>query len=190
MDETERLRKDVKTKDAILVQNEEQLEQVNEQKQQLEMQYNSTLQELEEKKEMLEEEKRKAQKALREKEAELRKLRAERASKEEIESMEIEIMYLKKRVEQHKAQEKELMTKMVELQEKLEAIDFNKLDWIAKNLEKQLEGVRPEFEEQRSQMISNIYKMLKYVKIPDDLTVGTHSVACISLLILLCVYII
>ena len=171
MDETEKLRKDVKTKDALLLQNEEQIEQINTQKQELEQQYNDTLQELEEKKMMLEEEKMKAQKALREKEAELRKLRAERADKDMIESMEIEIMHLKKKVQQHQAQERELVARIVDLQEKLESNDINKLEWIANNLEKQLEGVRPEFEAERSQMMNNIYKMLKYVKIPDELMV-------------------
>ena len=50
--------------------------------------------------------------------------------------------------------------------------DIGKLEWIAKNLEKQLEGVRPEFERERSQMMNNIYKMLKYIKIPEDLPVS------------------
>ena len=171
MDETEKLRKDVKTKDALLLQNEDRLEEVNMQKAELERQYNDTLQELEEQKMMLDEEKMKAQKALREKEAELRKLRAEQADKDVIENMEIEIMRLKKKVQQHQAQEKELVARIVDLQEKLESNDINKLEWIANNLEKQLEGVRPEFEAERSQMMNNIYKMLKYVKIPDELMV-------------------
>ena len=172
MDETEKLRKDVKTKDALLLQNEERLEEVNMQKVELERQYNDTLQELEEQKMMLEEEKIKAHKALREKEAELRKLRAEQADKDVIENMEIEIMRLKKKVQQNQAQEKELVARIVDLQEKLESNDINKLEWIANNLEKQLEGVRPEFEAERSQMMNNIYKMLqKYVKIPDELMV-------------------
>ena len=175
LEETEQLRKDVKTKDALLLQSEEKIDEINVQKQQLEQQYNDTLQELEEQKKILEEEKRRAQNTLREKEAELSKLRSERASKEEIESMEIEIMYLKKRLEQHQENEKKLMTQMVELQKQLEANDISKMEWIARNLEKQLEGVRPEFEEQRSNMMSNIYKMLKYVKIPDDLTVSALS---------------
>ena len=171
LDETEKLRKDVKTKDALLVQNEERLEEVNMKKLELEQQYYDTQQELEEKKMMLEEEKRKTQNALREKEAELRKLRAEQANKEDIENKEIEIMHLKKKVQQHQAQEKELVARIVDLQEKLESKDLDKLEWIANNLEKQLEGVRPEFEADRSQMINNIYKMLKYVKIPDELMV-------------------
>ena len=175
MDETEKLRKVVKTKDALLLQNEERLEEVNMQKEELERQYNDTLQELEEQKTMLEEEKMKAQKALREKEAELHKLRAERADKDVIENMEIEIMHLKKKVQQHQAQEKELVARIVDLQEKLESNDINKLEWIANNLEKQLEGVRPEFEAERSQMMNNIYKMLKYVKIPDELMVCCTS---------------
>ena len=187
MDETEKLRKDVKTKDALLLQNEDRLEEVNMQKVELERRYNDTLQELEEKKMMLEEEKMKAQKALREKEAELRKLRAERADKDVIENMEIEIMHLKKKVQQHQAQEKELVVRIVDLQEKLESNDINKLEWIANNLEKQLEGVRPEFEAERSQMMNNIYKMLKYVKIPDELMVcctcfcwvGKYFVQCV-----------
>jgi hypothetical protein len=136
MDETEKLRKDVKTKDALLLQNEERLEEVNMQKVELEQQYNDTLQELEDQKMMPEEEKMKTQKVLRAKEAEPRKLRAERADKDVIENMEIEIMHLKKKVQQHQAQEKDL------------------------NLEKQLEGVRPEFEAERSQ---------KMVKIRDEL---------------------
>ena len=171
MDETEKLRKDVKTKDVLLLQNEERLEEVNMQKVELERQYNDTLQELEEQKMMLEEEKTKAQKALRVKEAELFKLRAERADKDVIENMEIEIMHLRKKVQQHQAQEKELVARIVDLQEKLESNDINKLEWIANNLEKQLKGVRPEFEAERSQMMNNIYKMLKYVKIPDELMV-------------------
>jgi hypothetical protein len=169
LQETEKLRVDVKTKDALLVQSEVQLGEINSQKDEFEKQYNDALQELEEKKQLLEEEKKKAQKTLLEKEAELRKLRAERATKEEIETKEIEIMYLKKKVQQHQTTEKELMTKIVDLQEKLEATDIGKLDWIASNLEKQLEGVRPEFERERSHMMNNIYKMLKYIKIPDDL---------------------
>lgn len=171
LEETEKLRKDVKTKDALLVESEDRLEEVNSQKDQFEKQYNDTLQKLEEQKSLLEEEKKNAQKNLREKEAELRKLRTERATKEEIETKEIEIMYLRKKVQQQQAQEKELMAKIVDLQQKLEATDIGKLDWIASNLEKQLEGIRPEFEKERSQMMTNIYKMLKYIKIPDDLPV-------------------
>lgn len=175
LDETEQLRKDVKTKDALLLQNEERLEEVNVRKMELEQQYNDTLQEMEEQKEMLKEQKGKAQKDLREKEAELRKLRANRADKEVIESMEIEIMYLKKKVQQHQAQEQDLMKRIVELQEKLESNDISKLEWIAGNLEKQLEGVRPEFEDNRSKMMNNIYKLLTYVKIPEEIMVG-HTV--------------
>ena len=140
---------------------------------------------MEEKKQLLEEEKRKAQKTLQEKEAELRKLRAERATKEEIETKEIEIMYLKKKVQQHQTTEKELMTKIIDLQEKLEATDIGKLDWIASNLEKQLEGVRPEFERERSHMMNNIYKMLKYIKIPDDLPVCFNLVVAVVFLMFL-----
>jgi chromosome segregation ATPase len=169
LEETEKLRKDVRTKDALLVDNEERLHEVNSQKKELEQKHSDTLTELENQKIMLEQEKLKAQKALREKEAELRKLRAERASKDEIESKEIEIMYLKKRLQQHQQQERELVTKIVDLQQQLETNDIGKLEWIASNLEKQLEGVRPEFERERSQMMNNIYKMLKYIKIPDEL---------------------
>ena len=154
MDETEKLRKDVKTKDVLLLQNEECLEEVNMQNVELERQYNDTLQELEEQKMMLEDEKMKAQKALRAKEAELFKLRAEQADKDVIENMEIEIMHPKKEVQQHQAQEKDL------------------------NREKQLEGVRPEFEAERSQMMNNIDKMLKYVQIPDELMVCCNFLLC------------
>ena len=93
---------------------------------------------------------------MRAKDAELCELRAEQGDKDVIENMEIEIMRLKKKVQQHQAQEKELVARIIDLQEKLE---------------KQLEGVRPEFEAERSQMNNNIYKMLKYVKIPDELMV-------------------
>ena len=175
MDETEKLRTDVKAKDALLVESEERLEEVNKQKQELDIQYEDTLQKLKEQEALLDIEKRKAQKVLREKEAELRKMRSERASKEEIESKEIEIMYLKKKVQQQQQQERELMEKIVDLQEKLEATDFNRLEWIASNLEKQLDSARPEFEQQRSKMMNNIYKMLKYIKIPDDLEVSSHN---------------
>ena len=144
MDEMEKLRKDVKTKDALLLQNEERLKEVNMQKAELERQYNDTLQELEDQKMMPEEEKMKTQKVLRAKEAEPRKLRAERADKDVIENMEIEIMHLEK-VQQHQAQEKDL------------------------NLEKQLEGVRPEFEAERSQ---------KMVKIRDELMVCCNFPLC------------
>ncbi|CAI8006353.1 Tyrosine-protein kinase TXK [Geodia barretti] len=102
-------------------QSEDRLEEIISQKDAFEKQYNDAIQELEEKKQLLEEEKQKAQKTLREKEAELRKLRAERATKEEIETKEIEIMYLKKKVQQHQITEKELMTKIVDLQQKLES---------------------------------------------------------------------
>ena len=148
MDETETLRKDIKTKDALLMQNEEHLEEVNMQKVELERQYNDTLQELEDQKMTPEEEKMKTQKALRAKEAELLKLRAERPDKDVIKNMEIEIMHLKKKVQQHQAQEKDL------------------------NLEKQLEGVRPEFEAERSQMMN------KMVKIPDELMVCCNFPLC------------
>lgn len=172
LDETEELRKDVKAKDALLVKNEERLDEVNEQKMKLEQQYNDTLQELEEKKMMLEEQKHKTQKELREKEAELRKLRANRADKDTIENMEIEIMYLKKKVQQHQAQEQDLKKKIIELQDQLDSIDFGKLDWIAQNLEKECEGLRPDFESNRSKMMQNIYKMLSYIEIPEEGMVG------------------
>ena len=178
MDETKKLRKDVKTKDALLLQNEERLEQVNMQKAELKRQYNDTLQELEEQKMMLEEKKMKAQMAVREKEAELSKLRAEGADKVVIENMEIEIMHLKKKVQQHQAKEKEFVARIVDLQEKPESTDINKLEWIANNLEKQLEGVRPEFEAERSQMMNNIDKMLKYVKTPDESMVCFNFPLC------------
>ena len=186
LDETEQLRKDVKSKDALLLANENQLQEVNEQKEQFEKQYNDTLQQLEEQKQLLDEQKTKAEKVLKEKEAELRKMRADRASKEEIESMEIEIMRLRKKVQQHQAQEKELVAKIVDLQQKLETHDLSKLEWISKNLEKQLEGIRPEFETERSHMMSNIYKMLKYIKIPEEIMVGVYmmSLLCYNCFIL------
>ena len=172
MENTEKLRMDVKTKDALLFQNEQRLDEVNSEKAQLETKYNDTLQELEEQKEMLEDEKLKAAKSLRMLEADLKKLRADRASKEEIESKEIEIMRLKNKLQQCQNKEKKLVAEIVDLQQKLEVNDIGKLEWIAKNLEKQLEGVRPEFERERSQMMNNIYKMLKYIKIPEDLPVS------------------
>ena len=171
LDETEQLRNDVKTKDALLVQSEEQLDEVNLQKMELEQKYTDTLQQLEEQKEQIEAERNKAQKDLRVKEAELRRLRANRADKETIENMEIEIMYLKKKVEQQKSKERDLVKQMVELQGQLETNDISKLEWIAKNLENELDGVRPKFEVERSKMMNNIYKLLSYVKIPDDLMV-------------------
>ena len=179
LDDTEALRKEVKARDAILLKNEERLDEINQQKMELEQQYNDTLQQLEEQKMMLEDQKRKTQKELREKESELRKMRADRADKESIESMEIEIMYLKKKVQQHQAQETDLKKKIIELQEKLESVDLGKLDWIAKNLEKECEGLRPEFESDRSKMMQNIYKMLKYVKIPEDAMVGYTSLSSV-----------
>ena len=169
LDETEQLRKDVKTKDALLLHNEERLVEVNSQMSQLERQNSDTLQLLEEQKELLEAEKNKAQKDLREKEAELRRLRANRADKETIETLEIEIMYLRKKIEQQKTREKDLVKQMVELQGKLEVNDIGSLQWIAQNLEKQMEGVQPEFERERSQMIYNIYKLLSHIKIPEDM---------------------
>ena len=169
LDETEQLRKDVKTKDALLLHNEERLVEVNSQMSQLEQQNSDTLQLLEEQKELLEAEKNKAQKDLREKEAELRRLRANRADKETIETLEIEIMYLRKKIEQQKTREKDLVKQMVELQGKLEVNDIGSLQWIAQNLEKQMEGVQPEFERERSQMIYNIYKLLSHIKIPEDI---------------------
>ena len=172
MENTEKLRMDVKTKDALLFHNEQRLDEVNSEKAQLETKYNDTLQELEEQKEMLEDEKQKAAKSLRMLEADLKKLRADRASKEEIESKEIEIMRLKNKLQQCQNKEKKLVAEIVDLQQKLEVNDIGKLEWIAKNLEKQLEGVRPEFERERSQMMNNIYKMLKYIKIPEDLPVS------------------
>ena len=172
MENTEKLRMDVKTKDALLFQNEQRLDEVNSEKAQLETKYNDTLQELEEQKEMLEDEKQKAAKSLRMLEADLKKLRADRASKEEIESKEIEVMRLKNKLQQCQNKEKKLVAEIVDLQQKLEVNDIGKLEWIAKNLEKQLEGVRPEFERERSQMMNNIYKMLKYIKIPEDLPVS------------------
>ena len=172
MENTEKLRMDVKTKDALLFQNEQRLDEVNSEKAQLETKYNDTLQELEEQKQMLDDEKLKAAKSLRMLEADLKKLRADRASKEEIESKEIEIMRLKNKLQQCQNKEKKLVAEIVDLQQKLEVNDIGKLEWIAKNLEKQLEGVRPEFERERSQMMNNIYKMLKYIKIPEDLPVS------------------
>ena len=171
LEDTERLRKEVKTKDVLLVQNEERLEEINLQKAELENKYNDTLQELTEQKELLEDEKRNAAKNLKVLEKELIRLKAERATKEEIESKEIEIMKLKNKVRYYQEQEKELMSQILDLREKLEANDIGKFEWIAKNLEKQLEGVRQEFERERSEMINNIYKMLKYFKIPENLSV-------------------
>ena len=65
----------------------------------------------------------------------------------------------------------EVKTKDALLVQNEEANNIGKLEWIAMNLEKQLEGVRPEFEGERSQMMNNIYKILKYIKIPEDLSV-------------------
>ena len=175
LDETEQLRNNVKTKDALLVQSEEQLDEVNLQKMELEQKYTDTLQQLEEQKEQIEAVRNKAQKDLRVKEAELRRLRANRADKETIENMEIEIMYLKKKVEQQKSKERDLVKQMVELQGELEANDISKLEWIAKNLENELDGVRPKFEVERSKMMNNIYKLLSYVKIPDDWMVRSQE---------------
>ena len=169
LDETEKLRKDVKTKDALLLHNEERLEEINLKRMELEQQYSETVQELETQKDVLKNEKMKAQKALNVNEAELRKLRAEHADKKVIEHKEIEIMHLKKKLQQHQAHEKELVAKIVDLKEKLESTE--KLEWTASNLEKQLKDIRPEFESERTQMLKNIYKMLKYV-IPEELLVG------------------
>ena len=62
LDETEQLRKGVKSKDAILLGNEIQLQEVNEQKEQFKKQYNDTLQQLEEQKQLLDEQKIKIEK--------------------------------------------------------------------------------------------------------------------------------
>ena len=74
----------MKTKDALLMQNEEYLEMVNLKKMELEQQYTEKLQQLEEQKEQLEAERNKAQKDLREKEAELRRLRDNFANTQKI----------------------------------------------------------------------------------------------------------
>ena len=102
----------------------------------------------------------------------MRKMRADRASKEEIESMEIEILRLRKKVQQRQAHVKELVAKTIDLQQQLETHDLRKWNWICKNLEKQLEDIRPLFEAERSQMMSNIYKLLQYVKIPEEMMVS------------------
>ena len=172
LEETEQLRQDVKTKDALLLNNEERLDAVNRQRAELEEQYSETLQRLEEEKEKLEMEREKAKKELEEKEEQLRIMRESRTGdKETIENLEIEIMYLKKKLETQQVKERELVKEIVELQSKLDENQLNKLAWIADNLEKEIEGVQPEFERQRSDMMANIYKLLTYVKIPEDIWV-------------------
>ena len=153
------------------LQNEEYLEMVNLQKMELEQQYTEKLLQLEEQKEQLEAERNKAQKDLREKEAELRRLRANAADPLTIQGMKIEIMYLKKNAEQQKSKESDLVKQMVEFQGQLEENDISRLERITKDLENQLNGVQAEFEDDRSKMMENIYKLLSYVKIPDDLMV-------------------
>ena len=162
----------MKTKDALLLNNEERLDAVNRQRAELEEQYSEALQRLEEEKEKVEMEKEKAKKQLEEKEEQLRIMRESRTGdKETIENLEIEIMYLKKKLETQGVKERELVKEIVELQSKLDENQLNKLAWIADNLEKEIEGVQPEFERQRSDMMANIYKLLTYVKIPDDIGV-------------------
>ena len=162
----------MKTKDALLLNNEERLDAVNRQRAELEEQYSEALQRLEEEKEKVEMEREKAKKQLEEKEEQLRIMRESRTGdKETIENLEIEIMYLKKKLETQGVKERELVKEIVELQSKLDENQLNKLAWIADNLEKEIEGVQPEFERQRSDMMANIYKLLTYVKIPDDIGV-------------------
>ena len=147
------------------------------QREELEKQYSDALQRLEEEKGKLEMEREKAKKELEEKEEQLRIMKESRTGdKETVESIEIEIMYLKKKIENQKIKERELAEKIVELQSKLDENQLNKLAWIVENLEKEIEGVQPEFERQRSQMMANIYKLLTYVKIPDDIGVCTSVV--------------
>ena len=62
----------MKTKDALLLNNEERLEAVNMQREALEKQYSEALQRLEKEKENLEMEREKAKKELEEKEEQLR----------------------------------------------------------------------------------------------------------------------
>ena len=80
-------------------------------------------------------------------------------------------MYLKKNAEQQKSKERDLVKQMVELQGQLEENDISKLERIT--MENQLNGVQAEFEDDRSKMIENIYKLLSYVKIPGHLMVWT-----------------
>ena len=181
LDETEQLRQDVKTKDALLLNNEERLERVNMQRAELEKQYSDILQRLEEEKEQVEAETNMVRKELEEKEEQLRiMIEGETGDKKTIETLQIERMYLKKKLETQKIKERELMKKIVELQgqSELDENQLNKLAWIADNLEKEIEGVQPEFERQRSQMMANIYKLLTYVKIPEEAVVSQTSVLC------------
>ena len=181
LDETEQLRQDVKTKDALLLNNEERLERVNMQRAELEKQYSDILQRLEEEKEQVEAETNMVRKELEEKEEQLRiMIEGETSDKKTIKMLQIEQMYLKKKLETQKIKERELMKKIVELQgqSELDENQLNKLAWIADNLEKEIEGVQPEFERQRSQMMANIYKLLTYVKIPEEALVSQTSVLC------------
>ena len=131
-------------------------------------------------------EREKAKKELEEKEEQLRIMRKNRTGdKETIENLEIEIMYLKKKLETQQVKERELVKEIVELQSKLDENQLNKLAWIAENLEKEIEGVQPEFERQRSDMMTNIYKLLTYVKIPDDFGVCYTSALIVYQLVFL-----
>ena len=180
----------MKTKDALLLDNQERLDAVNTQREELEKQYSEALQRLKEEKEKLDMGRDKVKKELEEKEEQLRIMRESRTGdKETIESLEIEIMYLKKKLETQQVKERELVKEIAELQSKLDENQLNKLAWIADNLEKEIEGVQPEFERQRSQMMANIYKLLTYIKIPDEIMVRTYvSGLCIPMYIVPIVY--
>ena len=150
---------------------------MNAQREALEKQYSDALQRLEEEKEKLEMERDKAKKELEKKEDEIKAMRMSRTvDKKTIENLEIERMYLKKKLETQQVKERELVKEIVELQSKLDENQLNKLAGMAGNLEKEIEGVQPEFERQRSQMMANIYKLLTYVKIPDEIMVNQTSV--------------
>lgn len=125
---------------------------------------------MEEEKEKLEMERDKAKKELEEKEEELKAMRESwTGDKDTIENLEIERMYLIKKLETQQVKERELVKEIVELQSKLDENQLSKLAWTVENLEKEIEGVRSGFEKQRSQM------MLTYIKIPEDLVVNQMS---------------
>ena len=77
----------------------------------------------------------------------------------------------------------EVKTKDALLVQNEKANDIENLEWIAKSLEKQLEGVRPEFERERLQMMNNILTM----KIPEDLPVCVGLYCASSCMVLCCV---
>ena len=148
---------------------------MNMQQEEPEKQYSEALEWMEEEKEKLEMEREKTKKYLEEKEEQLRIMRKNRTGdKETIENIEIETMYLKKKLETQQVKERELVKEIVELQSKLDENQLNILAWIAENLE-EIEGVQPELERQRSQMMANIYKLLTYVKIPEEGVVSQTS---------------